>query len=418
MKILLSAYACEPNKGSEPGVGWHWAIELAKMGHEVWVLTRANNRSSIEAALQSFSLPNLQFVYYDLPIWAKWWKKFKGGVYLYYILWQWGAYGVAKSLTDRVTFDFVHHITFGVFRQPSLMVFLGIPFIFGPVGGGERAPYALRKSFPIRGYIIDLLRDISNWLSSIEPITQLVYQRSHLILCKTPETLACIPKAYRDKCRLYLEIGIDPVSIDRRDLTLTPDIFPVDPPFRVLYIGRLIYWKGLHLGLKAFAQFHAKEPNSRLTVIGSGTDKEWLHNLAQQLSINDAIDWIEWMPQTEVIQFYSCHDAFLFPSLHDSSGNVVLEALSQGLPIVCLDLGGPGVIVNNSCGRVIETKAATEKFVIQAIDEALQELAHNPELLTQLRKGALTHSQEYRWNTLVDNLYSSLESQSTSSNPI
>jgi hypothetical protein len=237
MKILLSAYACEPNTGSEPGVGWHWALELAKMGHEVWVITRANNRSPIEEALQSVSLPNLQFVYYDLPVWAKWWKKLKGGVYLYYVLWQWGAYQAAQSLTARVMFDRVHHITFGVFRQPSFMAFLGIPFIFGPVGGGERAPYALRQSFPARGYVIDLLRDLSNWFSSLEPITQGVYKRSSIILCKTPETLSCIPKSYQDKCRLYLEIGIDSELIDSRDRNLTQEPWQGNRIFRILYVG-------------------------------------------------------------------------------------------------------------------------------------------------------------------------------------
>lgn len=43
MKLLLSAYACELNTGSEPGVGWHWAAEVTRLGHEVWVLTRADN---------------------------------------------------------------------------------------------------------------------------------------------------------------------------------------------------------------------------------------------------------------------------------------------------------------------------------------------------------------------------------------
>ena len=50
MKILVSAYACEPGKGSEPGAGWLWARAAARR-HEVWVLTRANNREAIEAAL-------------------------------------------------------------------------------------------------------------------------------------------------------------------------------------------------------------------------------------------------------------------------------------------------------------------------------------------------------------------------------
>ena len=405
MRILLSAYACEPYKGSEPGVGWHWAVELARTGYQVWVITRANNQPLIERALKSTPMPNLHFVYYDLPAWARWWKKAGGGVYLYYLLWQLGAYRLAKSLTKQVKFDLVHHITFGVFRQPSFMPFLGIPFIFGPLGGGERVSYSLRKSFPLRGYVIDVMRDLSNWLASIDPLNRSVYRHSTLILCKTEQTLSNIPKKYRDKCRLYLEIGIEPASTNSKQ-----HFHGESEPhgLRVLYVGRLIYWKGLHLGLKAFAQLYQKQPEARLTVIGSGPEQHWLNSLAEKLDLSTAIDWIPWMEQEQVLQAYSSHDIFLFPSLHDSSGNVILEALSQGLPVVCLDLGGPGVMVNESCGRVVKTKGLSETAVIKELSNALQELARNAELPIQLRQGALIRSQEYQWDKLVSHLYSDL----------
>ena len=113
-KILLSAYACEPGKGSEPGVGWHWALELARLGHEVWVLTRAKNRPAVEAELVKMPhKANLHFLYYDLPAWARWWKKGSRGIHLYYVLWQWGAYRLATQVHPRERFDIVHHITFG-----------------------------------------------------------------------------------------------------------------------------------------------------------------------------------------------------------------------------------------------------------------------------------------------------------------
>ena len=404
MRILLSAYACEPNRGSEPGVGWHWSVELARIGHQVWVITRANNQPLIEQALKSTPMPNLHFIYYDLPAWARWWKKARGGVYIYYLLWQWGAYRVAKSLTQQVKFDWVHHITFGVFRQPSFMAFLGIPFIFGPLGGGERVSYSLRKSFPLRGYVLDLMRDLSNWLSSIDPLNRAVYRNSTLILCKTHQTQSCIPKKYRDKCRLYLEIGIEPASTNSQNFHEESGVHGL----RILYVGRLIYWKGLHLGLKACAQLHQKQPQARLTAIGSGPEQNWLHSLAERLDLSEAIDWIPWMEQEKVLQAYSSHDIFLFPSLHDSSGNVILEALSQGLPVVCLDLGGPGMMVNESCGRVVKTKGLSETAIIQGLSDALQELAANLELRIQLSRGALMRSREYRWDQIVTDLYSDL----------
>ena len=405
MKILLSAYACEPNKGSEPGVGWHWAKEIARLGHEVWVITRANNQAVIDKALAIAPNPNLHFAYYDLPNWLKRWKKIPGGVYLYYLLWQWGAYRLARSLTQQVSFDWVHHITFGVLRMPSFMAFLGVPFICGPLGGGEKAPEPLRSSFPLRGYFLDWLRDLSNNTIAINPLLRAMYRRSEIILCKTAETKAAIPAIYRDKCRLYLEIGIE----SNKERLAASSVEDTEREFKLLYVGRLVYWKGLHLGLQAFAQFYQQMPNSRLTVIGKGSDGEWMHHLAEELNIDRAIDWIDWMPQQEVLQTYARYDAFLFPSLHDSSGNVVLEALAHSLPVVCLDLGGPGAIVDNSCGRVIDTADARPEVVVQKINEALIELASDRNLLQQLQQGAFSRSQTYHWHQLVKDFYITLE---------
>ena len=155
MRLLLSAYACEPGRGSEPGVGWNWAIELRALGHDVWVLTRANNQGRIEQALESLDRtrrPN--FLYFDLPYWLRWWKRGGHGVRLYYYLWQIGVLRVARQAHAIHRFEAVQHLTFGVFRQPSLMGRLGIPFVLGPVGGGEQTPAGLRgldKCFQFRG---------------------------------------------------------------------------------------------------------------------------------------------------------------------------------------------------------------------------------------------------------------------------
>ncbi|WP_299414890.1 glycosyltransferase family 4 protein [Acaryochloris sp. IP29b_bin.148] len=408
MKVLLSAYSCEPNKGSEPGVGWRWAIELADLGHQVWVITRANNQQTIEQALSAKARSNLQFVYYDLPAWMRTLKKGPGGIYFYYICWQWGIYQVAKSLSQQIEFDWVHHITFGVLRQPSFLAFLDLPFILGPLGGGERAPYALRQSFQLKGHILDSLRDLFNLLVKIDPVSHAVYRRSTVILCKTQQTLTSIPQRYEDKCRVYLEIGIDSpattLSKEQQSETWTPDA-----PFQVLYVGRLVYWKGLHLGLQAFAQFHQQRPESTLTVIGSGPDASWFHQLATQLEIDSAIHWIPWMDQRELMQRYAAHNVFLFPSLHDSSGNVILESLAQGLPVICLDLGGPGVLVDQSCGRVVKTADLDEHAVVQALADRLKVLSEDVALLAQLQEGAYKRAREYQWSQLVRRLYVPIE---------
>jgi hypothetical protein len=107
MKILLSAFTCHPHQGSEPGVGWHWAIEIAKLGHEVWVLTHTEYQAAIEVALPDFPQINgkLHFLYYHVPTWLAWWRRDQRGIYPYYVLWQWGAYRFVKRIHAQQQFD-------------------------------------------------------------------------------------------------------------------------------------------------------------------------------------------------------------------------------------------------------------------------------------------------------------------------
>src|SRR5208282_3662094 len=104
MRILLSAYACEPGRGSEPGVGWGWATELARSGHQVWVLTRTDNRAAIERDTGA-SGPCLSFIYYELPEWVQRWRRFSAVKPLYYILWQWAAARYIRKLFPQIPFD-------------------------------------------------------------------------------------------------------------------------------------------------------------------------------------------------------------------------------------------------------------------------------------------------------------------------
>src|SRR5262249_61710485 len=149
VKILLSAFACEPHRGSEPEVGWKWALRVAQLGHEVWVLTRSDCRSALETEVMRLRENRLQFGYYDMREPIRWWGKRGRGLSLlvHYALWQWGAVRAARELHAREGFDRVHHVTFAGVRAPSFMGALGIPFILGPIAGGERAPWKLRFGY-------------------------------------------------------------------------------------------------------------------------------------------------------------------------------------------------------------------------------------------------------------------------------
>ncbi|MGH9961935.1 MAG: glycosyltransferase family 4 protein, partial [Pyrinomonadaceae bacterium] len=290
-------------------------------------------------------------------------------VHLYYVLWQWRAYLFVKNIHARERFDLVHHITLGAIRLPSFLGRLGPPFIFGPVGGGERAPWRLRQGYGWRGWIVDLIRDAWNFVIRIDPLIQNTFKKADSIYVKTWDSRPVIPRKYWPKVRCRLEIGSVPTNRPIQK------VFDQTNGLRIGYVGRFVYWKGMHLGLPAFARLAAVYPRVHLTLVGSGPEELRWRALAEQLGISDRLSWIPWVTHEELKSIYVQQDVLLFPSLHDSSGNVVLEAMSHGLPVVCLDLGGPGVMVDEICGRVIATSGATRGCVIEKLTDALLELA-------------------------------------------
>lgn len=404
MKILLSAYACEPGKGSEPGVGWNWALALARRGWEVHVLTRSNNREVIESHAAEIG-PSLQFHYFDLPNWAKFWKYWPGGIYLYYLLWQMGASRIASQLHVHEHFDLVQHITFVSFRQPSFLGRLGIPFIFGPVGGGESMPPLLRGGLPLRARLDEAIRAAGNRFVAFDPLMRRTYGQARLIACATPETLQAIPARFRGKCIVQRAIGIGKSELNHEPERGSAGLNEI-PGTQFLFAGRLLYWKGLHLALQALAQVKDKIYDARLRVVGQGNDAAWLEQVAAREGVAGRVEWIPRVAHADMQREYRNSMGLIFPSLHDSGGMVVLESLAAGLPVICLDRGGPGSMVDSSCGLAIETAGQSEAQIVQRLAAAMIRLARDPGFRERLSKGAEKRAWGMGWDDAVTGVYS------------
>ena len=199
-KVLISAYACRPNMGSEPGVGWNIARQLVNYC-ELWVLTRADNRPAIEAELTQNPVPGLHFIYCDLPAWARWWNHNLKGVQLHYYLWQIIAYFAARKLNKEVGFDIAHHVTYVKYWSPSFLSLLPIPFIWGSVGGGESAPKSFWGDFSFRGKLYETVRDGARWLGEHDPFVRMTARRSTLVRATTEDTAQTIGKNRYAGCR-------------------------------------------------------------------------------------------------------------------------------------------------------------------------------------------------------------------------
>ena len=408
-RILISAFGLAPNHGSDAEVGWKWVTTLPEFGYDVWVITREANRQGIESELaRQGAISNLHFIYHEHRHFQKLIRGSHLRGYLYYYLWQWGAYRKAFGIHQKIRFDMVHHVTWVSCRQPSFMGGLGIPFIFGPLAGGETAPWRLRAGYGMRQWVADLFRDFVNFVVRFDPCLRNTFRKASRIYVTSDQTLKCLPRPYREKARIQLAIGIDGKERGGHSAGVNGR---VGDEFRVLYVGRFIGWKGMHLGLRAFKKILKVFPNARLTMIGRGREETEWRKLADSLSIMDYITWVPWVQRKDLSSFYSSHDVFLYPSLHDSGGLVVLEAMSHGLPVVCLNLGGPGIIVNQTCGFPVVTRKRSQGHIVDEIADALLRLAQDQQLRHRLSKGATERVMFFGWDTLVTKIYGDIRGQ-------
>jgi glycosyltransferase involved in cell wall biosynthesis len=396
--VLISAYACEPDKGSEPGVGWTWALQISRW-HEVWVITRANNRGSIEKALAARPMPNVHWVYFDLPRWAAFWKKGRRGGHAYYYLWQLGAYFVARKLHREVGFDLVHHVTFVNYWLPTFLALLPVPFVWGPVGGGESAPRGFRRCFSLRGKVFELLRDLARRLGELDPFVRLTAQRARVGLATTEETALRLRELGCRKVMVLSQVCMPSEVIARLDA------FPVrqSGPFRLVSIGNLLHWKGFELGLRAFARFQLWAPAAEYWIIGDGPEKKDLAKLAERLGVAERVTFLGAIPRQQVLEKLAECDVLLHPSLHDSGGWVCVEAMAAGRPVVCLDLGGPTVQVTEQTG--IKVPAISPEQAVRDLAMAMLHLAQDPDTKARMSKASRRRVEEqFAWTSKGDRL--------------
>ncbi|PSB31247.1 glycosyltransferase family 4 protein [Chlorogloea sp. CCALA 695] len=402
LRVLISAYACRPDKGSEPGVGWNMARELVKR-YEVWVITRTENQAAIEAELAIRPVPGLNFVFYDLPLWLRWWKQGERGVHLHYYLWQIGIYSLAQALYQEKNFDLVHHVTYGRYCVPSFLALLPIPFIWGPLGGGESAPKAFWQDFSLRGKIYESLRDLSCWVGERDPFVRLTAKRSAVAIVATSETSARLSKLGVKR----IETIFGQTGINQQELSQLKQFSqsPLNTPIRFVSTGRLLHWKGFHLGLRAFAQANLEQ--SEYWIIGNGPERRHLESLANDLGIAERVRFWGQLPREEALSALGQCCALVHPSLHDFSPTICLEAMAAGRPVICLDLGGPATQVSQDAG--LRIPAYTPDQAVQGLAEAMTHLAQNADMRERMGKaGQKRISEIYSWEVkgqFLVNLY-------------
>lgn len=403
LKVLISAFACNPDESSQifPGedyTGWNYIKQMSHF-HDLWVITHSYNKQGIERIASKEILSKIKFHFVELPSWFKIFNKIEFGKRIYYWFWQMLIFKKAKVLHKEIHFDVAHHVTFGNDWIPSYIgAYMTIPFIWGPLGGGQRIPKMLLKELSLYGRFAEKVRGIAQWIGRKHYIRKKCLKQASAILVCNRETKEMMPDEFHDKTHFFPVNGI---SYNGINSGISQKIS--QNPYQVLTAGRLHRLKGFALAIKSFKVFSEEVPESEFVIVGRGAEDSRLRTLAQDLGLNGKIRFIQWIPRKELYQMMHSCDVFLFLSFRDGGGSVVVEAMASGKPVVCLDIGGPGYHIQEDWGFKI--KPGSPECTTQETAKVLERLYQDKDLQISMGKAASSRAKKYYdWDRLGEQL--------------
>lgn len=340
LKIFVSAYACEPGLGSEIGVGWHWVLEMSRR-FELWVLTRESNRHSIEPWIAAHpQYANIHFLYFDLPKWARFWKKGLRGVRIYYNIWQRLTDKMVRETMKRNDIHIFHHLTYGNALWPVSKSGANHTFIWGPIGGLETIPEDFTRHYATKSRLIEKLRRVAVGRSAKSRALARRAGKASLILCKTEDTMKLLPENARRNAVLFTDVATDTNGITG-DLSRenTDDRQPY-PGLNCIVVGRLDAWRGFDLAILALNEARKQHKNITLTIVGEGADRPRLERMVADLHLESCVTFSGKVSSERYRELMRRADIVVNPSLKEGAVTVSFDAMAMGKPLIAIDTGG------------------------------------------------------------------------------
>ncbi len=394
--VVVVAYAINPYKGSEDGTGWNW-VKQASVNNHIIAITRKNNREAIERFQKEERGISAEFLYYDLPTWARFWKRGSTGALPYYLLWQ---LFIPLFIKKKIAhYDIIHQLNFHNDWTPTFSWLLKKPVIWGPIGHHTKIPKQFISPFyKKKEYWKDRFTwAIKNYFWKIDPFLKISRAKAKQILCINSESVVNKNSAFD----IVPAVACKPLSNEHVK----------SENFIALSVGRFVPLKGMDIAIRSFARFAnqlSKEEQKEigLKVVGKGPYKKELKELIEQEKASEYIEIIEWMPRDKLMELFQVCSLYLFPS-HEGAGMVVMEALAAGLPVICFDNDGPGEFINDSCGKKVpygEFEKCHNEF-----SQHLLDLFRDREALSAMSEAAKKHHREnHQWEhrgQSIDSIY-------------
>ena len=411
LKILMSAYACEPGAGSEYGVGWMVPTTMVRKYPEdqIFVLTRSRCKEKIEKSLANdSSLANIHFLYYDIPSWMFYKNEMQSnwGEQINYLLWQWLVRKFVRKMNKIYHFDIFHHLTFNQYRTPSPGFWLDIPFVMGPIGGAECIAPAFWEDLESNTVKKEGIRQkgkdlkIFKWFNTRN-------KNNKVILCSCKENLNRL-KPYGNKSRLEL---MPAIAFDKKDFA---DISQNETQntFEMIYAGKAWDWKGIHIFLKAakvalMDKLSAKSQQKwSIKLIGIRFEEEQkkVMGWVDELGLQNHVTLIPFIQRSELLKMLANCSLSVYPAFRDSGSMSVLEACALGCPSICFNAGGQDAFSDEILLKVDVADSYSE--TMNRFSEKLFWAYEHPQELKEIGRKAKAWVEEMlTWDRRVEDFH-------------
>jgi glycosyltransferase involved in cell wall biosynthesis len=408
MKILVSAMGCNPYLGSENYFGWS-AVRCLARDHDLWVLTSKRNRVPLEKGEAEGLVPkNIHFIY--AGEFKKWhpnrllarfqsWKE--------YIDFSEAVLPAAYDLCRSIKFDVVHHVTLATWRVAIPLWKLDIPFVLGPIGGYEQFPVRFFSILSRKAAVFELLRMLSNVVSGLSPSVNACVQNASHVLAANPETLSLMKRLRGSDTGVSL---LNPGFYSRTNInefSQYAGLRKLGGPLRLFAGGNLEGRKGVAVALNALARAKRSGLNFRYRLGGGGPERDYLERLAGRLGLSEDVIFGESLFGEAYRKELGETHIFLLPSLRESAGLTMMEAMLAGCMPIVADCGGPTHIVTDECGYKIPVSNREE--LVGHLAALISSLDRNRQIIVNKGRASAeriaSHFSEENYRKSINNVY-------------
>ncbi len=401
-KILAIEYACEPNKGSEPGVGWNWSKIISETpGYSITVVTRANNKPGIDEYLKEHPDFKVKFEYYDLPKWILRFKNKDRAIIIFFTLWQRRVIKFIKKNINLDEFDFVWDFNFGSLNLPVYTYKLKKEYVVGPVSTKKKIPAAYIRQTGLGQKIKYVIKQFFKEHLRLNPKAWKTLKNAEKVILCNEIYREYLPKDQQEKAEVVFHNGID----EKGQVNFSEESKPWEH-FNFIFAGRLIDSKNLEVALRALKIVKDNGIEFTYKIVGNGHLGKKLKRLTAKLGLQDDVQFIDRVDQKDLFKEYMSNDYFLFPSILEISSTSVMEAIYFGLKPICFDIMGMNYVLDDAPAHKMLVTSPKEDT--NQIANCIINLAKNKEIVDKQELHDFA-KKNYMWSVREKDIRDMLE---------